>query len=310
MLVGHPDAADDLILRFYQWLHCSSRIEATRSDSAGPYGELPCGACLPCKKIQNQNHPDVVLIRRAGEHLGGEHIGVDDLRELKTKLYFAPLEGRFRLVLISRASALTTAAANALLKTLEEPPAHTRIVLTTLDKDRLPATILSRVQCLNIPPLTVETISQHIDKISQGLSEKKKRFITMMLAGAPAASLNSAKDYLNSDFLDMVDTYLLSPLPTEGTLPFNQCAEDLNRKDEYLTPMIDGAIVVGRDTLQVLNKAESYELCQDLLQLAELKDALQRQGNKKLVATQLAILIQKIRQRQLTIGQHNAEVAR
>ena len=105
-----------------------------------------CGECLSCKKIERATHPDIHWIDPQGES-----IKVDDVRELQKKLRFKPLEGRYQLILLMRAENLLMAAANALLKILEEPPSQTIFILTTPYMDQLLPTILSRCQLIRFP---------------------------------------------------------------------------------------------------------------------------------------------------------------
>lgn len=112
--------------------------------------------CGPCEKIEHGLHPD--LLRLAPEGPGG-FIKIEQIRELLATLAFPPHEGRARLVIVEDADKLNPAAANAFLKTLEEPPARTHIVLTTTAPDRLLVTIRSRCQRVRFAPLSVENVA-------------------------------------------------------------------------------------------------------------------------------------------------------
>jgi DNA polymerase-3 subunit delta' len=112
--------------------------------------------CLPCSKLASGLHPD--LLRLAPEGVGG-FIKIEQVRELLATLAFPPHEGRARLVLVEDAEKMNPAAANAFLKTLEEPPARTHIVLTTTAPDRLLVTIRSRCQRVRFAPLPAEAVA-------------------------------------------------------------------------------------------------------------------------------------------------------
>jgi DNA polymerase-3 subunit delta' len=112
--------------------------------------------CLPCEKITLGVHPD--LLRLGPEGKGG-FIKIEQIRELLATLAFPPHEGRARLVIVEDADRMNPAAANAFLKTLEEPPARTHIVLTTTAPDRLLDTIRSRCQRVRFAALSTENVA-------------------------------------------------------------------------------------------------------------------------------------------------------
>lgn len=113
-----------------------------------------CGVCHSCKLLTDGKHPDFVLI----EPEEGK-IKIDTIRELKKDFSFAPLMGRSRVILIVDAHAMNTAAANALLKTLEEPPADTYFLLLTHAMGWIPRTIVSRCQKIRFSPLAPDLIT-------------------------------------------------------------------------------------------------------------------------------------------------------
>ncbi|MDO4537384.1 MAG: DNA polymerase III subunit gamma/tau [Coriobacteriales bacterium] len=122
----------------------------------GP-GQLPDGTCEQCRLIASGEHPDVYELDAASR------TGVDNVREeIINRVSYAPVQGRFKVYIIDEVHMLTTAAFNALLKTLEEPPAHVVFVLCTTDPQKIPATILSRVQRFDFRPIGNEDISRHL----------------------------------------------------------------------------------------------------------------------------------------------------
>ncbi|NLE31144.1 DNA polymerase III subunit gamma/tau [Candidatus Dojkabacteria bacterium] len=100
----------------------------------------PCNECENCQAITNGNFMDLIEIDAASNR------GIDQIRELKERIEFAPSKGKFKIYIIDEVHMLTTEAFNALLKTLEEPPEHVIFILATTDVHKLPATILSRCQ--------------------------------------------------------------------------------------------------------------------------------------------------------------------
>jgi DNA polymerase III subunit delta' len=119
-----------------------------------------CGQCLACEKIANQTHPDVTTLRP-----DGRSIKIDAVRQLEELLAYAPHEGRRRLVIIDEAEKLTLAAANAMLKSVEEPRSATVFIFVTGAAHQLVATLRSRCQRLRFSPLstqhTLEIVRRH-----------------------------------------------------------------------------------------------------------------------------------------------------
>ena len=110
----------------------------------------PCGLCRACHLLIEGIHPDINYIRRESPTSA---IKIDQVRELQHNIYQTPQRGGHRFIVIESADKMNTAAANALLKILEEPPVHTRFILIAEQVSSIPATILSRCQKLNFPSL-------------------------------------------------------------------------------------------------------------------------------------------------------------
>ena len=126
-----------------------------------------CDRCVSCRKAASGNHPDINIIER-----DGPFIKIEQIRALKQRLRFRPLESRYRVTVINNAQNMKMEAANALLKVLEEPPAANLIILTAYEITSLLPTIVSR--CLHLPfqPLATEEISAHLCQ-AHGLEPEK-----------------------------------------------------------------------------------------------------------------------------------------
>ncbi|HOV34689.1 MAG TPA: DNA polymerase III subunit gamma/tau [Candidatus Dojkabacteria bacterium] len=119
----------------------------------------PCNECENCKSITDGRFLDLIEIDAASNR------GIDQIRELKEKIEFSPSEGKYKVYIIDEVHMLTTEAFNALLKTLEEPPAHVVFILATTDVYKLPPTILSRCQRYDFRLGTDEEIRNLIKKV-------------------------------------------------------------------------------------------------------------------------------------------------
>jgi DNA polymerase-3 subunit delta' len=128
-----------------------------------PQSEPPCGQCSQCQRITSSNHADVQVIgldSDDGLREGGGRtlISVEQIRQVQHSASLAPYEGKYRLFIIEEAERLSSGAANCLLKTLEEPPSQVVFVLLAQDERLLPATVVSRCQCLKLHPVAKDKI--------------------------------------------------------------------------------------------------------------------------------------------------------
>lgn len=121
----------------------------------GPEPGQPCGTCPACSKIKRGLHPDVVELEPEGRL---RLIKIEGVRELKNRVAFRPFEGRTKVFLIREADRMPEPAANALLKTLEEPPPESLLILTAPEESDLLPTIVSRCLHLSLIPLAREVI--------------------------------------------------------------------------------------------------------------------------------------------------------
>jgi DNA polymerase-3 subunit gamma/tau len=120
----------------------------------------PCGVCDNCREIAGGNSLDVIEID------GASNRGIDDVRELRDNVRYAPAKGRYKIYIIDEVHMLTKEAFNALLKTLEEPPPHVKFIFATTEPDKVLPTILSRCQRFDLHRIPANLIAQHLQFIS------------------------------------------------------------------------------------------------------------------------------------------------
>ncbi len=141
----------------------------------GPTPE-PCGKCEQCRKITDGSSMDVFEIDAASNR------GIDEIRDLRETVKFAPVDGRYKVYIIDEVHMLTTEAFNALLKTLEEPPAHVVFILATTEAHKVPATIQSRCQRYDFKRITVEEIEGRLRYITKEMRMEAEDEALAMIA--------------------------------------------------------------------------------------------------------------------------------
>ncbi len=160
--------------------------KALLCESAAQSGE-PDGSCEICTQIAAGVHPDVYELDAASR------TGVDNVREeIISRVQFAPLHGRYKVYIVDEVHMLSTAAFNALLKTLEEPPEHVVFVLCTTDPQKVPATIQSRCQRFDFRRLSVEEIAGYLRRICDGEGFSAEDDALGYIADAAAGGMRDA----------------------------------------------------------------------------------------------------------------------
>ena len=201
----------------------------------------PCNACEICKGLDSGTIYDVVEIDAASNN------GVDNIRDLREEVNYTPTRGKYRVYIIDEVHMLSTGAFNALLKTLEEPPAHVIFILATTEVHKLPATILSRCQRFDFKRIQPETMAVRLQQVA-GLEG-------MELAPDAATLIARIADGALRDGLSILD----------------QCAGRSKQITAQLVSEVAG--LAGRETLYRLSDAvlarDSSAAVEELAQLHE-----------------------------------------
>lgn len=151
----------------------------------------PCGECTTCQSVDAGRFLDLIEIDAASR------TKVEDTREILDNVQYAPSSGRFKIYLIDEVHMLSGHSFNALLKTLEEPPAHVKFLLATTDPKRLPITILSRCLQFNLKRVPVEQITQHLQHICETENIPHENIGLQLIAQAADGSMRDALSLLD-----------------------------------------------------------------------------------------------------------------
>jgi DNA polymerase-3 subunit gamma/tau len=151
----------------------------------------PCGACAHCQAVQKGAHPDVLEIDAASNN------SVEDVRELRERILLAPLSAPRKVFILDEAHMLSKSAFNALLKTLEEPPAHVLFVFATTEPERMPPTILSRTQHYRFRRLTEEEIAAKLRRILEGMGREAEEGALRLVARLADGAMRDAESLLD-----------------------------------------------------------------------------------------------------------------
>lgn len=218
-------------------------------SSDGPTA-TPCGKCDNCRAIAAGQHIDVLEIDAAS------HTGVDNMREILDAAQYRPTNGRYKVYIIDEVHMLSTSAFNALLKTLEEPPAHVIFILATTEIRKVPVTILSRCQRFDLVRVPVETLKKHFAWIAE--QEKVE------LSDAANELLARAADGSVRDGLSLLDQAIAQ---TGGHVDESAVMDMLKRADRGVVVDFMQTILSGNVSAALARADEIYTNGADLSML-------------------------------------------
>ena len=174
----------------------TARLIAKALNCIGPDGQGgptidPCGQCEPCTAIAEGRHIDVIEMDAAS------HTGVDDVREIIEAVRYAAVSARYKIYIIDEVHMLSRNAFNALLKTLEEPPAHVKFLFATTEVEKLPVTVLSRTQRFDLRRIPAELLQEHFGTICQKEGVEAEAEALNIIANAAEGSVRDGLSILD-----------------------------------------------------------------------------------------------------------------
>ncbi len=211
----------------------------------------PCQSCPSCVQITQGNSMDVIEID------GASNRGIDEIRRLRESVPFAPTTGHFRIYIIDEVHMLTTEAFNALLKTLEEPPAHVKFIFATTAANKVPATILSRCQRFDFRRIEAATIVGALKRIAAAEKLKLEEPALYAIARAADGSLRDAEvllDQLTSftqgKITESEVTELLGAVESDALITWAQAI--LERNSAHALTLLTAQLDQGKEPIQLL----------------------------------------------------------
>ena len=230
----------------------TARLIAKALNCIGPDGNggptiSPCGVCEPCRAIAEGRHIDVIEMDAAS------HTGVDDVREIIEAVRYAAVSARYKIYIIDEVHMLSRNAFNALLKTLEEPPAHVKFLFATTEVEKLPVTVLSRTQRFDLRRIPVELLESHFADICAKEGVEADAEALHIVANAAEGSVR--------DGLSILDQAIAhADLDTEGKVTAARVRDMLGLADKGAQRRLFGHILEGQGRELLAAIDEQYAL--------------------------------------------------
>lgn len=255
-----------------------AKIFATAINCETPIDGSPCGKCGACKALADPSNLDISEIDAASNN------GVDEMRDLREKVQYPPVAGKYKVYIIDEVHMLSTGAFNALLKTLEEPPKHAVFILATTESAKIPATILSRCMRFDFKLIPQSDLEERLKYVLDTIGKKYEPEAISAIARAGAGSVR--------DMLSIADTcvsYAGGKLTYQdvtsvlGSADFesvaNLCGATLRGESgkafEYAESFLSAGKGVGtlvKDVLNFLNACSIAKTCRDGKSILSLPD--------------------------------------
>jgi DNA polymerase-3 subunit gamma/tau len=210
----------------------------------------PCNECETCKSITNGSHPDVI------EFDAASNSKVEEMRDIIEKVRFAPASARYKVYIIDEVHMLSTSAFNALLKTLEEPPAHVVFILATTEPHKIPATIISRCQRFDFKRLSSNDILERMKVVLEDIELSYDEQALKVIAKSAAGGMRDALSMLDQVVSFSAESLTLDDaLFVTGSISqdiFYELAKSLAEKDvAKVLAMLEQLMDEGKDAVRL-----------------------------------------------------------
>ncbi|MHB8065791.1 MAG: DNA polymerase III subunit gamma/tau, partial [Ruminiclostridium sp.] len=234
-----------------------AKIFARAINCLNPNDGDPCNECEICKGILSDSILDVIEIDAASNN------SVDNIREIRDEVVYAPSQAKYKVYIIDEVHMLSAGAFNALLKTLEEPPAHVVFILATTDPHKLPATILSRCQRFDFKKITPSSIAQRVILVAEANQIQIENEAALLIAKLADGAMRDALSVLDQCIAvgDKTITHqnVLDIIGIVGDDFISEIVDDI--KDKNIEGLVNGVEKLssnGRDILRFASDLVMY----------------------------------------------------
>lgn len=235
-----------------------AKIFARAVNCQSPAEGSPCGECALCKSISSGASMNVIEIDAASNN------GVDNIREIVDEVSYSPAEGKYKVYIIDEVHMLSIGAFNALLKTLEEPPAYVIFILATTEVHKIPITILSRCQRYDFRRITIDTISDRLKELMQAenisVEDRAIKYIAKTADGSLRDALSLLDQCIAFHFGEEL-TYdkALDVLGAVDTVFFSRLLEQvLDKNVSGCIDLLEEIVIQGRELSQFVTDFTWY----------------------------------------------------
>lgn len=234
-----------------------AKIFARAINCLNPKDGDPCNECEICKGILSDSILDVVEIDAASNN------SVDNIREIRDEVVYAPSQAKYKVYIIDEVHMLSAGAFNALLKTLEEPPAHVVFILATTDPHKLPATILSRCQRFDFKKITPGSIAQRILLVAEASEIQIENDAALLIAKLADGAMRDALSVLDQCIAvgnkNITHQNVLDIIGIVSDDFISEIVDDINNKSiEGLVSGVEKLSSNGRDILRFASDLVMY----------------------------------------------------
>lgn len=220
-----------------------AKIFARAINCLNPKDGSPCGECEVCRGLKDPSNMDILEMDAASNN------GVDDVREMREKIQYPPVVGKYKVYIVDEVHMLSPAAFNALLKTLEEPPSHAVFIFATTEVHKIPQTILSRCMRFDFRLISLPLLTSLVKKVFDAVG---KEYDEEAVDAIARAGEGSARDTLS--IADMCSSY------STGKLVYEDVLDVLGATDKNKILSLTEAVIEGRtgDAVRAVDEIASY----------------------------------------------------
>ncbi len=256
-----------------------AKIFATSINCESPVNGSPCGQCFACRALSDPANLDISEIDAASNN------GVDEMRDLREKVQYPPVAGKYKVYIIDEVHMLSPGAFNALLKTLEEPPAHAVFILATTESAKIPATILSRCMRFDFKLIPQADLEERLRYVFDSIGKKYEAEAISAIARAGAGSVrdmlsiaDTCVSYAGGTLTYEDVTTVLGGADFAGVAAFceavlgGNAGEAFERAEKFLSAGKSVGVLV-KDVMNFLNSCAVAKICRDGKNILALPDS-------------------------------------